>query len=84
MPAYCSAAACTRHVDVEDPGEGGLGREESEEGAQAGAQHVLGRGVLGHRAGGGDDLPGEQLPAFGGRGQEAVVLALEMLVERGP
>ena len=71
------------HVDVEDPREGGLSGEETQERPAASAQRLLGGRVLGHRTGCGPHLAEQQLAALAGRGQEAVVLAVEVHVERG-
>src|SRR5258708_37426321 len=43
---------------------------------------TLFRSLPRHRAGRGDDPPEQQLPAHAGRGEETVVLAAEMSVER--
>ena len=50
--------ACRGHVDVEDPGEGGLIRQEAKEGADGGAQYLLVGGVVRDRARGLDDVAG--------------------------
>jgi hypothetical protein len=71
------------HVDVEDPGEGGLGGEEPQESADASPQRLLVGRAAGHRAGRRDNLFAQEPAAHAGRREEAVFLAAEMRVERG-
>jgi hypothetical protein len=55
------------HVDVEDPGEGGLIRQEAKERAAGGAQYLLVGGVVRNGARGLDHVSGQELAAPPGR-----------------
>src|SRR5206468_1108052 len=70
--------------DVEDPGEGRLGRQETQERPHAYAEHEL---VVVRRSEGGDRAASraeQQLGAVRRRGEEAVFLVGEVGVEGGP
>ena len=73
-----------RHVDIEDPGEGRLVGQESQEGAVGGPDHLLVRGVGRHGTSRGYHSGEHELPTLAGRRQEALLLVREVGVERGP
>jgi len=78
------AGARRRHVDIEDPGKRRLAGEEREIGPARDPDYLLVAGPGGQGARRGYHLGDHELPAFGGRGQEAVLLVREVGIEGRP
>ena len=78
------ARARRRHVDIEDPGERRLAGEKREVRPARDPEYLLVAGLGRQCARRGHYLGDHEVPAFGGRGQEAVLLVREVGVEGCP